>query len=127
MLDSLSFTQQKLYTRAVDPAVESRLRVRENPSITPSAADNVHEPKSREQQVRQQLTRYEEVVHGQGPVEQRARDVAEQMSQALRQAKQEPARYRAHFSLTSNTGRQANQSYLSSGQVREARIVDELA
>lgn len=127
MLDSLNLTQNKLYTRAVNPSVESRLRVRENPSITPSAADDVQEPQSREQQVRQQLARYEEVVQGQGPVEQRARDVAEQMSQALRQAKQEPARYRAHFSLTTNTGRQANQSYLSNGQAREARFVDELA
>ncbi len=127
MLDSLTHTQNKLYTRAVDPAMESRLRVRENPSITPSVADNVQEPQSREQQVRQQLTRYKEAAQGQGPVEQSARDAAEQLSQALRQAKQEPARYRAHFSLTTHTGRQANQSYLSSGQAREARIVDEIA
>jgi hypothetical protein len=127
MLDQLNMPQSKLYTRAVEPTAESRLRVRENPSITPATSDDVQGPASRAQVDRQQLSRYQDIVQGQSQGEQRARDVAEQLSEALRQSKQQPARYRAPFSLTTNTGRQANQSYLNGGQASEARFVDEIA
>ena len=127
MIDYLSQTQGKLYSRAVDPAVESRLRARDVPESTPSAASTVQNRQGRVQQERQRQTQYEQVTQGQAQVEQRAKDMGEQLSQALRQARQSPAKYRPSFSLTSTTGRRANQSYLTVAEPKQMRVVDELA
>jgi len=127
MIDSLTQTRSKLYSRAVDPAVESRLRSQDVQGSTPSAASDVQNRQSRVQQERQQQTQYEQATQGQVQVEQRAKDMAEQLSQALRQAKQTPAKYRPSFSLTTTTGRRANQSYLTVAEPKQMRVVDELA
>ena len=126
MIDALSQTQGKLYSRAVDPAVESRSRTRESQGLTPSSSSAVQNQQARVQQERQLQSQYEQVTQGQAQ-EQRAKDVAEQMSQALRQAKQTPARYKPSFSLTTTTGRRANQSYLMVAEPKQMRVVDELA
>ena len=126
MIDYLSQTQSKLYARAVDPAVESRLRTRDSQELTPSSPSTVEHRQARVQQERQLQTQYEQVTQGQAP-EQRAKDVAEQLSQALRQARQTQARYKPSFSLTTTTGRRANQSYLTVAEPKEMRVVDELA
>ena len=127
MIETLNQTQAKLYSRAVDPAVESRLRTRENQELTPSAQRAVQDRQARVQQERQQQTQYEQTTQGQGQVEQRAKDMAEQLSQALRQARQTPAKYKPTFSLETTTGRRANQSYLSVAEPKSMRVVDEIA
>ena len=125
MLDQIVMSQGKLYSRAVDPAVEGRLRANAQRQLTPLSHNDVQASPSREQQARQQYSQYRDSV--QGHTEPRSKEVADQLSQALRQAKQGPVRQRGQFSLVTTTGRQANQSYLTGGQAREARIVDELA
>jgi len=84
MIETLSQTQGKLYSRAVDPAVESRLRARDTQESTPSAANAVYNQQSRVQQERQRQSLYEQTGQVQAQSEQRARDVGEQLSQALR-------------------------------------------
>ena len=127
MIENLNQTTGKLYSRAVEPAVESHLRTRDVPELTPSASNTVQNRQSRVQQEHQQQSQYEQASRGQVQGEQRAKDMADQLSQALRQARQTPAKYKPSFSLTTSTGRRANQSYLTAGLPKEMRVVDELA
>ena len=124
MIEGLSQTQGKLYPRAVDPAQEGQMRARNTREVSATAQELSRNSQSRANS--QHVAQFEQASRGPAPSEQRAHEIAEQLSQSLRQAKQSSAKHKSSFSLTSTTGRRANQSYLAP-QSRELRLVDELA
>ena len=127
MIEQLSQSQGKIYSRAVDPAVESQLRLRETREKTPSPSQAVDDRQVRvRQEHRQDAQREIDARQQQRSTDQQAQEVADKLSQSVKQARMSPARNRSTATWISHTGRQANQSYLAQ-QAQNLQMVDEIA